>query len=74
MKSKFFTLDLKDLRRALIIILGTFMVSASTTLATGKLPDMEALQSIGLVAISAGLVYLGKNLLTNANDEMMKRD
>lgn len=73
-KSEFGRLDGKDLRRALFLVIGTFIVFIATGMDTGALPQIKELQSWGIKAFSVGLLYLGKNFMTNSNDEVLKKD
>jgi hypothetical protein len=72
-KSEFGKIDGKDLRRALFLVIGTFFVFVATGFDTGNLPGVKELQSWGIKAFSVGILYLGKNLLTNSNDEILKK-
>jgi hypothetical protein len=45
-----------------------------TTLDSGTLPTLAELKQAGIVGLTAGLSYLLKNLLTNSQDELMKKE
>lgn len=74
MKSEFGKLDGKDFRRALFLVIGTFIVFMATGMDAGNLPAVKELQAWGIKAMSVGLLYLGKNLVTNSNDELLKKE
>jgi hypothetical protein len=44
------------------------------TLDSGALPLLSELKQAGIVGLTAGLSYLLKNLLTNSEDELMKKE
>jgi hypothetical protein len=73
-KSEFGKLDGKDLRRALFLVIGTFIVFVATGMDAGTVPEIKELQSWGIKALSVGMLYLGKNFLTNSNDEPFKKE
>lgn len=73
-KSEFGKVDGKDLRRALFLVIGTFVIFVATEMDAGTLPAVKELQSWGIKALSVGLLYIGKNLLTNSSDEVLKKD
>jgi len=73
-KSEFGKLDSKDLRRALFLVLGTFIIFVATGMDAGSIPAVKEFQSWGIKALSVGLLYLGKNFITNSNDEVLKKD
>lgn len=75
MKSKFLSLDLKDaLNGFLVAFLSAALTGIITTLDSGVLPSLGELKSAGIVGLTAGLSYLLKNLLTNSQGEILKKD
>ena len=61
--SEFFTLDLKDLGKGLVVAAGGALITAiQGALVSGAFNWKE----IGGVALAAGFSYLGKNLFTSA--------
>lgn len=75
MKSKFLSLDLKDaLNGFLVAFLSAALTGIITTLDSGVLPTLSELKSAGIVGLTAGLSYLLKNLLTNSQGEILKKD
>jgi hypothetical protein len=63
--SKLFSLDFKDLAKGLLVAVGGAVIAAIETAAqTG--PLTLNWQTIGSVALAAGLSYLGKNFFTPA--------
>lgn len=73
MKSRFFSLDTKDFIKGLVVSTLTAVVTFMyTTLQSGVMTfDWK---SIGMAALSAGLAYIMKNLVTNSNDELFKNE
>ena len=75
MKSKFLTLDWKDLSRGLLIaFLAALISGVINILDTGAVFTWESLRPVLIAGISAALSYLLKCLLTNSNDVMFKRE
>jgi hypothetical protein len=63
--SSLFSLDFKDLGKGLLVAIGGAVIAAvETSVQAGSLTFNW--QSIGGVAIAAGLSYLGKNFFTPA--------
>jgi hypothetical protein len=75
MKSKFLTLDWKDLLRGLLI---AFLTAALTgvinLLDTGAVFTWITLKPVLIAGISAALSYLLKCLATNSQDQLLKRE
>lgn len=72
-KSKFLTLGAKDFLRGLAQAAGTgAAVVLMPVLVKGQLPSLLVLKLAAAAAISAGGVYLFKNLLTNSADQFGK--
>lgn len=73
MKSPFLTLNTSDFIKGLFLAVLTAVVTFMyTSIQTGSLTfDWKA---IGLTAFSSALAYIMKNLLTNSNDELLKKE
>jgi EamA domain-containing membrane protein RarD len=73
MNSSIFTLNKSDFLKGLIIAVLTAVITvAYNTVQTGTLSfDWKA---ISTAAASAALAYIMKNLLTNSNDEFLKKE
>lgn len=73
MKSLFFTLNKVDFIKGLVIAVLTAIITVVyTTIQSGVFSfDWKA---ISIAALSAALAYITKNLLTNSNDEFLKKD
>ncbi|HPY61218.1 MAG: hypothetical protein GT597_14470 [Bacteroidales bacterium] len=75
MKSKFFTLDWKDLLRGLLIaFLTAILTGVINILDTGAVFTWITIKPVLIAGISAALSYLLKCLATNSNDQMFKRE
>jgi hypothetical protein len=75
MKSKFLTLDWKDLLRGLLIaFLTAILTGVINILDTGVLFTWVTLKPVLIAGISAALSYLLKCLATNSQDQMFKRE
>jgi len=73
MKSSLFTLNKADFIKGLVIAVLTGIITAAyTTVQNDSLHfDWKA---ITIAALSAAFAYITKNLLTNSNDEFLKKD
>jgi hypothetical protein len=73
MKSSLFTLNKADFIKGLVIAVLTGVITAAySTVQNGSLQfDWKA---ITISALSAAFAYITKNLLTNSNDEFLKKD
>jgi hypothetical protein len=75
MKSKFFTLDWKDLLRGLLIaFLTAILTGVINILDTGAVFTWMTIKPVLIAGISAALSYLLKCLATNSQDQMFKRE
>ena len=75
MKSKFFTLDWKDLLRGLLIaFLTAILTGVINILDTGAVFTWITIKPVLIAGISAALSYLLKCLATNSQDRMFKRE
>jgi len=75
MKSKFLTLDWKDLSRGLLIaFLAAILTGIINILDTGAVFAWITIKPVLISGISAALSYLLKCLATNSQDQMFKRE
>ena len=75
MKSSFLKLDTQDLVKGFAVaFLSVGLTGLIATLDSGSLPTLTELKQAGIVGLTAGLSYLLKNLLTNSEDELMKKE
>ena len=75
MKSKFFTLDWKDLLRGLLIaFLTAILTGVINILDTGAVFTWMTIKPVLIAGISAALSYLLKCLATNSQDQIFKRE
>jgi hypothetical protein len=75
MKSKFFTLDWKDLLRGLLIaFLTAILTGVINILDTGAVFTWITIKPVLIAGISAALSYLLKCLATNSQDQLLKRE
>jgi len=75
MKSKFFTLDWKDISRGLLIaFLTAILTGVINLLDTGAVFTWITIKPIFIAGVSAALSYLLKCLMTNSQDVMFKRE
>ena len=73
MDSSFLTLNTRDFVKGLFIAVITAVITVVyTTIQTGTLSfDWK---TISTTALSAALAYIMKNLFTNSNDQLLKKD
>ena len=75
MKSKFLTLNWKDVSRGLLIaFLTAVLTGVINILDTGAIFTWVTLKPVLIAGISATLSYLLKCLATNSQDQMFKRE
>ena len=73
--SNFLNLNFDDLVKGFVVaFLSAALTGIVTTLDPGVLPTLAELKSAGIVGLTAGLSYLLKNLLTNSQGEILKKD
>lgn len=73
--SGLFKLNLRDaLNGFLIAFLTAFLTAVSSALSSGSLPLFSDLKTFALIGITAGVSYITKNLLTNNEGELLKKD
>lgn len=75
MKSKFFTLDWKDLSRGLLIaFLTAVLTGVINILDAGAVFTWGTIKPVVIAGVSAALSYLLKCLATNSQDQIFKRE
>jgi ABC-type uncharacterized transport system permease subunit len=75
MNSGFFKLNWMDYVKGFIVAIVTaILTSILPIIQTGKLPDLATLKAIAISGIAAGIAYLLKNLFTNKEGEIAKKD
>lgn len=73
--SNFLNLNIDDLVKGFIVaFLSTALTGLIATLDSGALPTLAELKSAGVVGLTAGISYLLKNLLTNSQGVILKKD
>ena len=73
--SKFLNLDVKDAINGFVVaFLSASLTGLITILDSGTLPDLAELKKAGIIGLTAGLSYLLKNILTNSNGELLKKE
>ena len=73
--SNFLNLNVDDLVKGFIVaFLSAALTGIVTTLDSGVLPTLTELKSAGIVGLTAGISYLLKNLLTNSQGVVLKKD
>lgn len=73
--SNFLNLNMNDLLKGFVVA----FFSASLTglvaiLETSQLPQISDVKAASIVGLTAGLSYLLKNILTNSQGELLKKD
>ena len=75
MNSTFGKINMHDLIKGfLVAFIASVFFGINQVMQTGLLPTLPQLGSIAIVGVSAGLAYISKNLLTNGNGEVFKKD
>jgi VIT1/CCC1 family predicted Fe2+/Mn2+ transporter len=73
--SNFLNLNSQDLLKGFIVaFLSAALTGVVATLDSGVLPTLAELKSAAIVGLTAGLSYLLKNLLTNSQGVVLKKD
>lgn len=73
--TQFFTLGLRDIAKGFLVAMLTAIITGlGTVLQNGTIPTETELKNLVLIGLSAGIAYLGKNLLTNSNDQFLKKE
>lgn len=75
MKSKLFTLDIRDLLNGLLIaFLAAFIDGIIKILGSGVSFDWPHIQPVLIAGISAALAYLLKSLSTNSHNQLFTKE
>jgi VIT1/CCC1 family predicted Fe2+/Mn2+ transporter len=73
--SNFLNLNVDDLVKGFIVaFLSTALTGVVSTLDSGVLPTLVELKTAAIVGLTAGISYLLKNLLTNSQGVVLKKD
>ncbi len=73
--SNFLNLDLQDLTKGFVVaFLSAALTGIVAILETSQLPQGSDLKAAAIVGLTAGLSYLLKNVLTNSQGQMLKKD
>jgi hypothetical protein len=73
--SNFLNLDLQDLTKGFVVaFLSAALTGLVAILETSQLPQMTDLKAAAIVGLTAGLSYLLKNVLTNSQGQLLKKD
>jgi len=75
MKSNFLSLNWQDAINGFVVaFFSTALVSIVEILDGGQLPQLSELKTAALVGLTAALSYLLKNLFSNSNGDLFKKD
>lgn len=73
--SDFLKINLRDLSRGIVMaFLGSVVSALLVIINNGKLPTLDEWKNVGMLGLMAGFSYLLKNLLTNSNDQFLKKE
>jgi hypothetical protein len=73
--SNFLNLDLQDLTKGFVVaFLSAALTGIVAILETSQLPQISDLKAAAIVGLTAGLSYLLKNVLTNSQGQLLKKD
>ena len=73
--SNFLHLDLQDLTKGFVVaFFSAALTGIVAILETSQLPQISDLKAAAIVGLTAGLSYLLKNILTNSQGELLKKD
>jgi VIT1/CCC1 family predicted Fe2+/Mn2+ transporter len=73
--SAFLNLNWKDFIKGLVVaVISAVITFVYETIQSGTLFQAGSLKAVGLVALTACLAYIIKNLLTNVQGELFKAD
>lgn len=73
--SKFLNLNWSDFAKGLTVAVLTAVVAGvGDIIKTGAIPTFIQMKIIGLAAVSAGVAYILKNLLTNSEGQFLKAE
>ena len=74
-QAKFMKLGWSDLGKGLILAMLTpLLTGCGMYLNNGHLPTHKEFVTLSLVALGAGIAYLLKNLFTNSDNKLMKKE
>ena len=74
-QSNFLRLNLNDVLKSLLIaLLSSFLVALYPVFQSGNFPSYENLKIAIIAAVSNAISYLLKNVLTNSNNEFLKKE
>lgn len=74
-QSIFGSLNLRDLVNGFVVaFLAAALTGLITSLDSGHLPTLNEIKAFGLVGLTAGLSYVLKNVLTNSNGQLLKKE
>ena len=75
MKNKLYQLGTNDLIKGFIVaVLTVVLTGALTSLQAGVLPDLATVKTLIVTGLGAGVAYILKNLLTNSEDQFLKKE
>ncbi|MDO9341594.1 MAG: hypothetical protein Q7T72_13865 [Bacteroidales bacterium] len=75
MKSKFFTLDYRDILNGILIaFVAALLDGIIKILDSGAVFEWPTIKPVLIAGISAALSYLLKNLLTNSRNQMFRKE
>lgn len=70
-----FSLKWKDIAKGIITAILTVIIAGlGTSLSNGHFPTLNELGTLALTGLAAGLAYLGKNVLTNSDDQFLTKE
>jgi hypothetical protein len=73
--SNFLNLDVQDLTKGFVVaFLSAALTGIVAILETSQLPQVSDIKAAAIVGLTAGLSYLLKNVLTNSQGQMLKKD
>jgi len=75
-KSKYGKLNFRDIVKGVLIAISTaFVAGLGQSLTMGAIPsNFNDLQPIAIASLSAGAAYVGKQLTTNSEGELWKKE
>jgi hypothetical protein len=75
MKSRLFTIDTRDLLHGLLVAFLTSLITGTIDmLSKGTSFDWATMQPVLIAGISAGLSYILKNLATNSQNQLFRKE
>lgn len=73
-RSSFGKLDIRDILWGLLITVGSFVLSSLVDILQSGWPTWEAFKPILFGAVAAGITYIMKNVVTNNENDLLKKD